>query len=41
MFCAGSRGWILGREIQLANRLAESLSRKEIGSLGIKELQAY
>jgi len=27
--------------IQLANRLAESLSRKQIGSLGIKELQAY
>jgi carbamoyl-phosphate synthase large subunit len=27
--------------IQLANRLAEALSRKEIGSLGIKELQGY
>jgi carbamoyl-phosphate synthase large subunit len=27
--------------IQLANRLAESLSRKQIGSLGIKELQGY
>jgi len=27
--------------IQLANRLAEALSRKQIGSLGIKELQGY
>jgi carbamoyl-phosphate synthase large subunit len=27
--------------IQLANRLAESLSRKQAVDLGIKELQAY
>jgi carbamoyl-phosphate synthase large subunit len=27
--------------IQLANRLAESLSKRQISSLGIKELQAY
>jgi carbamoyl-phosphate synthase large subunit len=27
--------------IQLANRLAESLSRKQFSDLGIKELQAY